>query len=135
MTNFKTIEEDSIKKYKNFGYTFSFIFFLIFLYNLFFMSKNLAYYFLALSVFFSIVTYLRPNLLKFLSDAWEKFGLFLGKLISPVILTLIYLLTIIPISFIVRILRIDLINKEVSNKVESYWIIRKDSKVNFKDQF
>ena len=135
MTNFKTIEEDSIKKYKNFGYTFSFIFFLIFLYNLFFMSKNLAYYFLALSVFFSIVTYLRPNLLKFLSDAWEKFGLFLGKLISPVILTLIYLLTIIPISFIVRILRIDLINKEVSNKCQSYWVKREDSKVNFKDQF
>ena len=135
MTNFKTIEEDSIKKYKNFGYTFSFIFFLIFLYNLFFMSKNLAYYFLALSVFFSIVTYLRPNLLKFLSDAWEKFGLFLGKLFSPVILTLIYLLTIIPINFIVRIFRIDLINKEVSNKCESYWVKREDSKVNFKDQF
>ena len=135
MTNFKTIEEDSIKKYKNFGYTFSFIFFLIFLYNLFFVSKNSAYYFLALSVFFSIVTYLRPNLLKFLSDAWEKFGLFLGKFISPVILTLIYLLTIIPISFIVRILRIDLINKEVSNKCKSYWVKREDSKVNFKDQF
>ena len=135
MTNFKTIEEDSIKKYKNFGYTFSFIFFLIFLYNLFFMSKNLAYYFLALSVFFSILTYLRPNFLRFLSDTWEKFGLFLGKFFSPVILTLIYLLTIIPISFIVRILRIDLINKEVSNKCQSYWVKREDSKVNFKDQF
>ena len=46
MNNFITIEEDSIKKCKNFGYTFSFIFFLIFLYNFFFMSKNLAYYFL-----------------------------------------------------------------------------------------
>ena len=135
MINFKTIEEDSIKKCKNFGYTFSFIFFLIFLYHFFFMSKNLAYYFLALSVFFSILTYLRPNLLRFLSDAWEKFGLFLGKLFSPVILTLIYLITIVPVNLVVRILRIDLINKEVSNKVTSYWIKRKDSKVNFKDQF
>ena len=99
------------------------------------MSKNLAYYFLALSVFFSILTYLRPNFLRFLSDTWEKFGLFLGKFFSPVILTLIYLLTIIPINFIVRIFRIDLINKEVSNKVESYWVKREDSKVNFKDEF
>ena len=135
MNNFITIEEDSIKKCKNFGYTFSFIFFLIFLYNFFFMSKNLAYYFLALSVLFSILTYLRPNLLRFLSDAWEKFGLFLGKFFSPVILTLIYLLTIIPINLVVRILRIDLIKKDVSNKVETYWIKRKDNKVNFKDQF
>ena len=135
MNNFKTIEKDSIKKCKNFGYTFSFIFFLIFLYNFFFISKNLANYFLALSVFFSILTYLRPNLLKFFSDSWEKFGLFLGKIFSPVILTLIYLLTIIPINFIVRILRIDLINKEVSKKCESYWVKRDDSKVNFKDQF
>lgn len=135
MNNFKTIKEDSIKKCKNFGFTFSLIFFLIFLYNFFFMSKNLAYYFLTLSVFFSILTYVRPNLLRFLSDAWEKFGLFLGKFFSPVILTLIYLLTIIPINFIVRIFRIDLINKEVSNKCESYWVKREDSKVNFKDQF
>ena len=123
MNNFITIEEDSIKKCKNFGYTFSFIFFLIFLYNFFFMSKNLAYYFLALSVFFSILTYLRPNFLRFLSDTWEKFGLFLGKFFTCD--TSILKLYINSIKCIVRIFRIDLINKEVSNKVESYWVKEK----------
>ena len=134
MRSFKSFEENSTKKCKNFGYTFSVIFFLIFLYN-FYLSKGFSNYFLALSVILFILTYVRPDLLKFCSDIWEKFGLFLGKIFSPVILTLIYLLTIIPINLIVRILRIDLINKDVSNKVETYWINRKDSKVNFKDQF
>ena len=134
MRSLKSVKEDSTKKCKNFGYTFSVIFFLIFLYN-FFLSKAFSNYFLALSVFIFTLTYVRPDLLKFCSDIWEKFGLFLGKIFSPVILTLIYLLTIIPINLIVRILRIDLINKDVSNKVETYWIKRKDSKVNFKDQF
>ena len=134
MIKIKTFQEDSIKKCKNFGYTFSVIFFFIFVYN-FLLSKSFSNYFFALSVFLFIVTYIKPNLLKFFSYIWEKFGLFLGKIFSPVILTLIYLLTIVPINLIVRILRIDLINKEVSNKVESYWIKRKDSKVNFKDQF
>ncbi|MAZ46812.1 MAG: hypothetical protein CMM98_04475 [Rickettsiales bacterium] len=127
-------DDDSTKKCKNFGYTFSVIFFLIFLYNLLFL-RSFSYYFLALSIFLCILSYVKPNLLKFLSDIWEKFGLFLGKLFSPVILTLIYLITIVPVNLVVRILRIDLINKEVSNKVTSYWIKRKDSKVNFKDQF
>ena len=134
MRSFKSFEENSTKKCKNFGYTFSVIFFLIFLYN-FYLSKGFSNYFLALSVFIFTLTYVRPDLLKFCSDIWEKFGLFLGKIFSPVILTLIYLLTIIPINLIIRILRIDLIKKDVSNKVETYWIKRKDNKVNFKDQF
>ena len=134
MRSLKSVKEDSTKKCKNFGYTFSVIFFLIFLYN-FFFSKAFSNYFLALSVFIFTLTYVRPDLLKFCSDIWEKFGLFLGKIFSPVILTLIYLLTIIPINLIIRILRIDLIKKDVSNKVETYWIKRKDNKVNFKDQF
>ncbi len=134
MRSLKSVKEDSTKKCKNFGYTFSVIFFLIFLYN-FFLSKGFSNYFFALSVFLFILTYVRPDLLRFCSDIWEKFGLFLGKVFSPVILTLIYLLTIIPINLIIRILGIDLINKDVSNKVETYWIKRKDNKVNFKDQF
>ncbi len=134
MIKLNKCDDDSTKKCKNFGYTFSVIFFLIFLYNLLFL-RSFSYYFLALSIFLCILSYVKPNLLKFLSDIWEKFGLFLGKLFSPVILTLIYLITIVPVNLVVRILRIDLINKEVSNKVTSYWIKRKDSKVNFKDQF
>ena len=134
MRSLKSVKEDSTKKCKNFGYTFSVIFFLIFLYN-FFLSKGFSNYFFALSVFLFILTYVRPDLLRFCSDIWEKFGLFLGKVFSPVILTLIYLLTIIPINLIIRILGIDLINKDVSNKVKTYWIKRKDNKVNFKDQF
>tara|TARA_B100000963_G_C22017632_1_gene405660 strand:- start:66 stop:470 length:405 start_codon:yes stop_codon:yes gene_type:complete len=134
MKNLKKIENESLRKCKNFGFTFSAIFFLIFIYGISF-SKSYSYYFLALSFFLLFLTLIRPNLLIYLSNGWEKIGLLLGRLFSPLILTLIYLITIIPINLIVRILRIDLINKQISNKVDSYWVKRKDSQVNFKDQF
>ena len=134
MKNLKKIEDESIRKCKNFGFTFSVIFFIIFLYGISY-SKSYSYYFLALSFLLLFLTIIKPNLLSFLSNSWEKIGLYLGRLFSPLILTLIYLITIIPINLIVRILRIDLINKQISNKVDTYWVKRKDSKVNFKDQF
>ena len=134
MKNIKKNEEEVLRKSKNFGYTFSIIFLLTFLYS-FFFSKISSYYFLAISLLILSLTIIKPNLLSFFSNIWEKFGLLLGRIFSPLILALIYLITIIPINLIVRILRIDLINKKLSNKVKSYWIIRKDSKVNFKDQF
>ena len=134
MKNLKKNEEEVLRKSKNFGYTFSIIFLLTFLYS-FFFSKISSYYFLALSLLILFLTIIKPNLLSFFSNIWEKFGFLLGRVFSPLILALIYLITIIPINLIVRILRIDLINKKLSNKVKSYWIIRKDSKVNFKDQF
>ena len=134
MNNFITIEEDSIKKCKNFGYTFSFIFFLIFLYDFFFMSKNLAYYFLALSVFFSILTYLRPNLLRFLSDACEKFGLFLGRIASPIVMGLIYFFVVTPTGVIMKIFGKDLLGLKRSNR-DSYWIERKLSSSSMKNLF
>tara|TARA_B100000965_G_C19040074_1_gene519053 strand:+ start:68 stop:472 length:405 start_codon:yes stop_codon:yes gene_type:complete len=134
MKNLKKNEEEVLRKSKNFGYTFSIIFLLTFLYS-FFFSKISSYYFLALSLLILFLTVIKPNLFSLFSNIWEKFGLLLGRVFSPLILALIYLITIIPINLIVRILRIDLINKKLSNKVKSYWIIRKDSKVNFKDQF
>ncbi len=75
------------------------------------------------------------NLLKSFSKIYREFLFFLVKILSTIFLTSIYLIIIIPINLIVRILRIDLINKDISNRVESYWIKRKNRKINFKDQF
>ena len=50
---------------------------------------------------------------------------FLGLIFSPIILLFVYLITIIPINFIIRFLRIDIINKRKSDKLKTYWIIPK----------
>lgn len=122
-----------IKKSKNFGYTFSIIFFLVFLY--FFSNGVLNYSFLIISLSLTLVTILKPSFLSPFSFLWDKFGLLIGKFVTPIILCSVYLITIIPTNIVLRIFSIDLLKKKKNVKVSSYWIERKNKNINFKKQF
>ena len=121
------------KKSKNFGYTFSLISFLVFLY--FFFNGVLNYSFLLISLSLTLVTILKPNFLSPFSFLWDKFGLLIGMFVTPIILCLVYLITIIPINIFLRIFSIDLLKKKKNVKINSYWIERKNKNINFKKQF
>ena len=134
MFELKNIQEYSIKKCKNFGYTFCIVFLLVFLY--FFLKDNHNFYYLLLISFsFLVFAIFLPNCLKLFAFYWEKFGILLGRLISPIILILVYLITILPVNLILRIFSIDLLNRRINNKKTSYWIRRTDNKINFRNQF
>ncbi len=128
----KKYKDFSIKKCKNFGYTFSIIFLIIGIYS--FINSN-YFLFIYLSLFFFLITIIKPSFYKFFGFYWEKFGFFLGKFFSPVILIIVYLITIMPINIIFRLLRVDILKKKKSNTINSYWEIRKNKKINFTDQF
>ena len=128
----KNYKEYSIKQCKNFGYTFSIIFLIVGTYL--FISFN-SVFFLLISIFFFLMTLLKASFFRFFGFYWEKFGIFLGKFSSPIILLFVYLITVIPINLIIRILRVDILKKKKSNEVNSYWEIRKNKKINFTDQF
>ncbi len=121
------------KKSKNFGYTFALISFLVFLY--FFFNGVLNYSFLLISFSLTLVTILKPNFLSPFSFLWDKFGLLIGMFVTPIILCLVYLITIIPINIFLRIFSIDLLKKKKNVKINSYWIERKNKNINFKKQF
>jgi len=131
MKNFKDYSEH---KCKNFGFTFSIIFFLLALYN---YVNDLVFFEIALALFilFSILTKVRPSIFKFLAYYWEKFGIILGLFFSPIILSFVYLVTIMPINLMIRVLGIDLIKKKKNRKISSYWELRKNDINNFKNQF
>jgi large-conductance mechanosensitive channel len=69
-----------------------------------------------------------------LNKVWFKFGIFLGKLISPVVMGIIFFLVVTPIAFLMRILKKDLLNLKF-NKNSSYWIEKTDPKSTMKNQF
>ncbi len=131
MSSFSDFSE---KKCKNFGYTFAVIFLLLGFYDYFAYLKFFLIYF-SISVVCIMISLFKPHFLKFLGFYWEKFGILLGRFFSPIILGFVYILTIIPINIIIRLLRIDLINKEFNLKKSSYWIKNKSKKINFEDQF
>ena len=134
MFELKKIYKFPLKKCKNFGYTFSVLFLLITCY-FFFKNNSLFLLSFSISTIFFLLTFFLPSYLKLLAFYWEKFGVLLGKVFSPIILILVYIITILPINLILRIFSIDLLKRRINNKTKSYWINRLDNKINFRNQF
>ena len=69
-----------------------------------------------------------------LNKLWFKFGILLGRIVSPVIMGLIFFLVVTPIALIMRIIGKDLLNLKF-NKEKSYWIEKTGPKSKMKNQF
>ena len=122
------------KKFKNFGYTF-FVIFTFLNFYLYYNNGLINYFLIIIALIFLFLTLFKPNLLRLPSLYWEKFGFFLGRFFSPIILTIVYILTILPVNIILRIFSVDLISSKASNLKKSYWINREKKKINFRNQF
>ncbi len=107
---------------KNFGIVFSLIFFIIGVY-FYFVYDKIYYQLFALSIIFLLASVLFSKILIIPNKIWIKFGNILNRIISPVIMFIIFVITFFPIGFILKILRIDIINLKYNNK-KSYWIER-----------
>ena len=124
----------SKKKCKDFGYTFSIIFLLIFI--ILYSSSNIINYFCLInSILFFFISSFNPLLLKFFAFYWERFGIIIGRFFSPIILLIAYIITFIPINTIFFILRRDILGIKINKNIKSYWIHCKNKKINFKNQY
>ena len=87
-------------------------------------------------VFFILILGLANS--KFLTPfnkLWFKFGIFLGKLISPLVMGLIFFVVVTPIAVLMRILKKDLLNLNFNGKIDTYWIDKTGPKSKMKNQF
>ena len=124
----------SSKKCKSFGYTFSVIFLILTIYD-YINHYNFFWLYFSVTLFLLFFSIFKPRALAFPSHFWDRFGIFLGTLFSPIILSLIYIITIIPISIILNIFKIELLGKKFNLNCSSYWEERKTNNINFKNQF
>jgi hypothetical protein len=76
-----------------------------------------------------------PNVLSLPNKLWFKFGIVLGSIIAPIIMALVYFLTVLPTGFIMRLLGKDLLKQKLDKKDKSYWIERSESMGSMKNQF
>ena len=118
---------------KNFGIVFFVVFFLI---GIFFLINNDQINFWALSISFTffILVIIKSRFLTPLNNLWFKFGILLGKIVSPIILGIIFFFVVTPIGLIMRILGKDLLNLKF-NANKSYWIEKRGPKSKMKNQF
>ena len=118
---------------RSFGIVFLVVFLIITLYPLL-NNENIRYWSLLVSLVFLILGLLNSNILTPLNKAWFKFGILLGKVISPIIMGIIFFFVVTPIGLLMRILKKDLLNLKYNND-KSYWIEKKEPKSKMKNQF
>ena len=117
--------------------SFGIVFFIVFLLIAFYPLINqgeIRIWSVLISLLFLILGIINSKILTPLNKVWFKFGIFLGKLISPVVMGIIFFLVVTPIAFLMRMLNKDLLNLKF-NKKSSYWIEKTDPKSTMKNQF
>ena len=127
------MEKIKISSNKSFGIVFFILFFLISLYPLL-NNESIRIWALVISLLFLILGILNSKILTPLNLIWFKFGIFLGKIISPLVMGIIFFLVVTPIGLILRLCGKDVLNLK-KNKKETYWINKPTTKNDMKKQF
>tara|TARA_B100001057_G_C21995774_1_gene624095 strand:+ start:103 stop:486 length:384 start_codon:yes stop_codon:yes gene_type:complete len=127
------MDEIKISSNRSFGIVFFVVFLIIALYPLTYSGEIRLWSFI-ISLIFLILGFLNSKVLSPLNKIWFKFGIILGKTISPLIMGIIFFLVVTPIGTIMRILGKDVLNLKY-NKNQSYWIEKDGPKSKMKNQF
>ena len=127
------MDDVKISSNRSFGIVFFLVFLIISLYPLV-NNENLRVWSLILSLIFLVLGLIKSKILTPLNKIWFKFGIFLGKIISPFVMGIIFFLVVTPIGILMRILKKDLLNLKI-NKSLTYWIDKSGPKSKMKNQF
>ena len=126
-------KEIKISSNKSFGIVF-FIFFLLISVYLLLNNNPIYYWSLFVSFIFLVLGLMNSKILSPLNLLWFKFGILLGKIVSPVVMGIIFFLVVTPISIILKIFGKDVLNLKFNNN-KTYWIVKDGPKSNMKKQF
>tara|TARA_B100000242_G_scaffold72519_1_gene46273 strand:- start:1011 stop:1397 length:387 start_codon:yes stop_codon:yes gene_type:complete len=118
---------------KSFGIVFFIFFLLVSLYPLL-KNENIRIWSLIIALIFLVLGLFNSKILSPLNQLWFKFGLILGKIVSPVIMGIIFFGVVTPIGVLMKILNKDLLSLKF-NKEKSYWIEKNSIKSKMKNQF
>ena len=118
---------------KSFGIVFFVFFFIISFYPLI-NGNNIRIWALVISGLFLFLGLINSKILNPLNRIWFKFGIFLGKIVSPTIMGLIFFLVVTPIGIFMRIIKKNFLNLKFDDS-KSYWVKKDELKSKMKNQF
>jgi len=118
---------------KSFGLVFFIFFLIVSLYPLV-NGEDIRKWSLVFSIIFLVLGLTNSKILNPLNKLWFKFGIFLGKIMSPVIMGIIFFLVVTPIGLLMRLFGKDILNLKFNNKA-TYWIEKNGPKSKMRNQF
>ena len=127
------MDDIKIGSNRSFGIVFFVVFLLIAIYPLI-NGGQIRLWSFTISIVFLVLGLGNSKILNPLNKLWFRFGIFLGKIISPFVMGVIFFLVVTPIGLFMRLLNKDLLNLKFNNK-RSYWIEKTEPKSKMKNQF
>ena len=123
-----------ISSNRSFGLLFFIVFLAISLWPLK-SQEDLRLWAFILALIFFVLGILNSKFLTTLNKLWMKFGIFLGSIISPFVMGVVFFMVVTPTGLIMRFLGKDLLRIKKSKFVSTYWISREKQNNTMKRQF
>ena len=87
------------------------------------------------SLLFGAISIIKPELLTRFYRVWVKLGEFIGGIVSKVMMFILYFGVFTPVSFVLKLLGKDLLDKKIDKSQKSYWIERETQPESMRHQF
>lgn len=136
MSDVSSHTEVKIGSERSFGIVFAIVFAVVALWPPIFHAAPARFWALVVALVFLIAAFLAPALLKPLNRLWFQFGMLLSKIVSPIVMGIIFFITVTPIGLIRRRINPDPLNQKFDREANSYWIRRdKETMSSMRKQF
>ncbi len=119
---------------RNFGLVFSTFFWIIAFWPML-DGGQLRLWAVAVASVFIFLALVTPKVLAPLNKLWFRFGLFLGNIINPIAMSLLFFLAVLPTGLVMRILGKDLLCQKLNKSSNTYWDKREEQMGPMKNQF
>ncbi len=121
--DFSRVHQGKAPSHRAFGWTWAALFALVGLWPLVRHGPP-RWWSLGLAALLVLVTALVPALLGPPSRLWHRFGLLLHRVVSPIVLALMFFLVLTPMGLLMRVFGRDMMRQRSAAARDSYWIER-----------
>jgi len=132
------VEKESIpvkvSSEKSFAIVFSIVFILIAIYPLV-SGGDLRFWAIGFAIVILIIGFIKPSLLQLPNRLWFRFGMTIGAIVAPIVMSFVYIVAVVPTGLVMKILGKDPLQKKIDKNRDSYWISRETPLQPFKNQF
>ena len=118
---------------RSFGIVFFIVFLIVAIYPLL-NDNSIRLWSLIIGIIFLILGIINSKVLTPFNILWMKFGLLLGKIVSPIIMGFVFFGVVTPISILMKLFGKDSLNLK-RNKKQTYWLKKEEIKSSMKNQF
>jgi len=119
---------------KSFGIVFFLVFFIVGVYPLL-NQGEIRIWSIIISIIFLFLGIFNSKILTPFNKFWVKFGIILGKFVSPIILGLIFFFVVLPTGLIMRMIKKNFLGVKFDKNLKTYWVKKEKQLSSMKDQF